>query len=144
MTSISVPGALQTQAALRSQERAHILIAICVPFNRKIIHQSRNAGFPQSLPWANGFEAKALKSISNFEESYAKPVVRHWGQFCSPPPFTPGRGEGALAMSANILGYHSVGSGCPWHLVGRGLGYCPTSCNTQDGSHNGELVWQKT
>lgn len=36
----------QIQAELGPQERAHVLLALCLPFNRKTIHPSENAAFP--------------------------------------------------------------------------------------------------
>lgn len=45
VTSGFVPRVFQRQAELCSQERAHILIAIWVPSDRKITHPSGNAAF---------------------------------------------------------------------------------------------------
>ena len=46
VTSISISRAFQTQAEPRSQERARVLIASCLPSNPKTIRQSGNGALP--------------------------------------------------------------------------------------------------
>lgn len=101
LTSIFVPRVFETQAELRSQERAHALIAIWVPFNQKITHRSRNAACPCRCHgrWP---EAKAPAPMSAFEESHPKPVV------------LPPRGHSAMSrtsLAATALERGATGTG---------------------------------
>lgn len=73
------------------------------------------------------FEPKALKSISNLEESYIKPAVHRWGQFCSLLPLHPRAGghwqcwETFLALTALAWGAPGIWRVGAWdtaqHLV---------------------------
>lgn len=117
LTSIFIPRVFPTQAELRSQERAHVLIAIWAPFNQKITHRSRNAASPLAAT-ADGFEAKAPTPMFSFEESYPKPVVL--------PP------RGHLAMS-ELFWPPRLWRGVPLAPGGQRPGCCPSSCNARDG-----------
>lgn len=108
LTSPFISGVFQTQAELCSPESAHVLIAIGVPFNRKMIHQWRNAPFPTHCHGPMGLKQRLSNQFPDLRK-----VTLNYG---SPT----GGNSVHQEASGNVwkhLGLSQLWGGHPWHVV---------------------------
>lgn len=88
------------------------MIAICLPFNRKTIHQPRNTAFSTQCHGPMGLKQRLSNQCPSLRKVYPKPVVLNWGHFC------PTRGT-----SGDVWRHLAVTTGgCSWWPVCRGQG----------------------
>ena len=113
VTSLFVPRVSQTQAALCSHERAHILVAVHVPFDWKMIHQSRNAASPVHRHGPTGSKQRLSNQFLTLRKGTLHQRFSTGGN--SPPPHTHGG-------HWQCLDTKRLGVQCHGHLAGRSQG----------------------